>query len=199
MCRKRILWRNRRPIQYGFGDGTKDFEYILKCPSIIYKSYYWLKLSCEVIPRFLLESSLRRDLRAWSIITGAKTCKTEKKKKKRERLKEKREREKKVDRSWFVITHIFIHGLTIVSFKHDRLSYFKKKHTHKRSKSSNEIVKLRVFTVYNVHIVALRLPDSLSNWNLRELFIFGERGKPDYPETNRSEQKREPTTNSTQI
>ena len=85
-----------------------------------------------------------------------------KKKKKRERLKEKREREKKVDRSWFVITHIFIHGLTIVSFKHDRLSYFKKK-THKRSKSSNEIVKLRVFTVYNVHIVALRLPDSLSN------------------------------------
>lgn len=80
VCRKRILWRNRRPIQYGFGDVTKDFEYILKCPSIIYKSYYWLKLSCEVIPRFLSESSLRRGLRAWSIITGAKTCKTEKKK-----------------------------------------------------------------------------------------------------------------------
>ena len=80
----------RRPIQYGFGDGTKDFEYILKCPSIIYKSYYWLKLSCEVIPRFLLESSLRRDLRAWSIITGANTCKTEKKDwKKREKGRKK--------------------------------------------------------------------------------------------------------------
>ena len=78
-----------------------------------------------------------------------KLAKLKKKKKKRERLKEKREREKKVDRSWFVITHIFIHGLTIVSFKYDRLSYFKKK--HKRSKSSNEIVKLRVFTVYNHH------------------------------------------------
>ena len=92
VCRKRILWRNRRPIQYGFGDVTKDFEYILKCLSIIYKSYYWLKLSFEVIPRFLSESSLRRGLRAWSIITGAKTCKTEKKKKKEKRKTERKER-----------------------------------------------------------------------------------------------------------
>ena len=90
MCRKRILWRNRRPIQYGFWDGTKDFEYILKCPSIIYESYYWLKLSCEVIPRFLLESSLRRDLRAWSIITGAKTCKIKKKEKRKTERKERK-------------------------------------------------------------------------------------------------------------
>ena len=55
-----------------------------KCPSIVYKSYYWLKLSCEVIHRFLLESSLRRDLRARSIITGAKTRKTEKKRKEKD-------------------------------------------------------------------------------------------------------------------
>ena len=91
-------------------------------------------------------------------MTGAKTCKPEKRKKekKRERLKEKREREKKVDRTWFVITHIFIHGLTIVSFKHDRLSYFKKNHKQikqktQKVKSCNEIVKLRVFTVSNHH------------------------------------------------
>ena len=36
------------------------------------------------------------------------------------------------------------------------------------------------------------------NWNL-EVLVFEERGKPDYPEKNLSEQGREPTTNSTHI
>ena len=34
---------------------------------------------------------------------------------------------------------------------------------------------------------------SRSNWNL-EVFVFDERGKPEYPEKNLSEQSREPTT-----
>jgi len=37
-----------------------------------------------------------------------------------------------------------------------------------------------------------------SNWNV-ETLVFEERGKPEYPEKNLSEQKREPTTNSTHI
>ena len=37
---------------------------------------------------------------------------------------------------------------------------------------------------------------SRSNWNL-EVLVFKERGKPEYPEKNLSEQGREPTTNST--
>ena len=37
-----------------------------------------------------------------------------------------------------------------------------------------------------------------SNWNL-EMLVFKERGKPEYPEKNHSEQSREPTTNSTHI
>ena len=32
-----------------------------------------------------------------------------------------------------------------------------------------------------------------------EMLVFEERGKPEYPENNLSEQRREPTTNSTQI
>ena len=44
----------------------------------------------------------------------------------------------------------------------------------------------------------LRLPDSWSNWNL-EMLVFEEREKPEYPEKNLSEQRREPTTNSTHI
>ena len=36
------------------------------------------------------------------------------------------------------------------------------------------------------------------NWNL-EMLLFEERGKPEYPEKNLSEQRREPTTNSTHI
>ena len=44
--------------------------------------------------------------------------------------------------------------------------------------------------------VVLRLPDSWSNWYL-EMLVFEERGKPEYPEKNLSEQGREPTTNST--
>ena len=36
---------------------------------------------------------------------------------------------------------------------------------------------------------------SRSNWNL-EVLVFDERGKPEYPEKNLSEQSREPTTNS---
>ena len=37
--------------------------------------------------------------------------------------------------------------------------------------------------------------NSRSNWNL-EMLVFEERGKPDYPEKNLSEQGGEPTTNS---
>ena len=37
-----------------------------------------------------------------------------------------------------------------------------------------------------------------SNWNL-DMLVFEERGKPKYPEENLSEQRREPTTNSTHI
>ena len=44
--------------------------------------------------------------------------------------------------------------------------------------------------------MVLRLPDSWSNWNL-EVLVFGERGKPEYPEKNLSEQGREPTTQPT--
>ena len=39
---------------------------------------------------------------------------------------------------------------------------------------------------------------SRSNWNL-EVLVFEERGKPEYPEKNLSEQGRETTTTSTQI
>ena len=39
---------------------------------------------------------------------------------------------------------------------------------------------------------------SRSNWNLKVL-VFMERGKPEYPEKNLSEQGTEPTTNSTHI
>ena len=46
--------------------------------------------------------------------------------------------------------------------------------------------------------MVLRLPDSWSNCNL-EVLVFEERGKPEYPGKNLSEQRREPTTNSTQI
>ena len=42
--------------------------------------------------------------------------------------------------------------------------------------------------------MVLRLPDSWSNWNL-EMLVSEERGKPEYPEKNLSEQRREPTTN----
>ena len=53
----------------------------------------------------------------------------------------------------------------------------------------------------HIHKVVLRLPDSWSNWNL-EMLVFEERAKPEYPEKNLSEQRREPTsprTNSTHI
>jgi len=41
-----------------------------------------------------------------------------------------------------------------------------------------------------MHEVVLRLPDSWSNWNLKML-TSEERGKPEYPEKNPSEQRRE--------
>ena len=50
----------------------------------------------------------------------------------------------------------------------------------------------------HIHKVVLRLPDSWSNWNL-EMLVFEERGKPEYPEKNLSEKRREPTTNSTHM
>ena len=46
--------------------------------------------------------------------------------------------------------------------------------------------------------MVLGLPDSWSNWNLGMLG-FEKRGKPDYPEKNLVEQRRERTTNSTHI
>ena len=46
--------------------------------------------------------------------------------------------------------------------------------------------------------MVLRLPDSWSNWNLEKL-VFGERGKAEYPEKNLSEQRREQSTDSTQL
>ena len=42
----------------------------------------------------------------------------------------------------------------------------------------------------------VRLPRSLSNWNL-EMLVLEERRKPEYLEKNLSEQGKEPTTNST--
>ena len=55
-------------------------------------------------------------------------------------------------------------------------------------------------SLWHIHIVivVLRLPDSWSNWNF-EMLDFEERGNPEYPEKNLSEQRREPTTNSTHI
>ena len=50
----------------------------------------------------------------------------------------------------------------------------------------------------DIHKVVLRLPHSLSNWNL-EVLVFEKRGKPEYPEKNLLEQRREPATNSTHI
>ena len=50
----------------------------------------------------------------------------------------------------------------------------------------------------HIHKVVLCLPDSWSNWNLKMLG-FEERGKPEYPEKNLSEQRREPSTNLTHI
>ena len=47
-------------------------------------------------------------------------------------------------------------------------------------------------------LVNLWPSDSRSNWNL-EMLVFEERGKPEYPKKNLSEQGREPTTNSTHI
>ena len=54
--------------------------------------------------------------------------------------------------------------------------------------------------IWRKHIrkVVLRLPDPWSNWNL-EMLVFEERGKPEDPEKNLSEQGREPSTNSTRI
>ena len=46
--------------------------------------------------------------------------------------------------------------------------------------------------------MVLCLPGFWSNWNL-EMLVFEERGKSEYPEKNLSEQRREPTTNSTPI
>ena len=40
----------------------------------------------------------------------------------------------------------------------------------------------------HIHKVVLRLPDSWSNWNL-EMLVFQDRGKPEYPEKNLSEQR----------
>ena len=46
--------------------------------------------------------------------------------------------------------------------------------------------------------MVLCLLDSRLHWNL-ELLVFEKREKPEYPEKNLSEQRREPTTNSTHI
>ena len=44
----------------------------------------------------------------------------------------------------------------------------------------------------------LRYANEPSNWNL-EVLVFMERGKPEYPGKNLSEQRGEPTTNSTHL
>ena len=51
---------------------------------------------------------------------------------------------------------------------------------------------------YHIHKVVLRLPDCWTNGNL-EMLVFEERGKPDFSEKTLTEQRREPTTNSTYI
>ena len=51
---------------------------------------------------------------------------------------------------------------------------------------------------YSPRLINLWPSDSRSNWNL-EMLVFEERGKPEYPEKNLSEQGQEPTTNSTHI
>ena len=48
------------------------------------------------------------------------------------------------------------------------------------------------------HRVAFLSTVSRSNWNL-EMLVFVEGGKLKYPEKNLSEQRREPTTNSTHM
>ena len=45
--------------------------------------------------------------------------------------------------------------------------------------------------------MVLRLPDSWSNWNL-EVLVFEERGKPEYPEKNLSEQSKGENQQQTQ-
>ena len=50
----------------------------------------------------------------------------------------------------------------------------------------------------HIHKLVLCLPDCGSKWNL-EMMVFEERGKPEYPEKNLSEHRREPTTNSTHM
>ena len=67
-----------------------------------------------------------------------------------------------------------------------------------RTKQLSMAATVGVISLYAYRGVVLRLPDSWSNWNLEMLF-FEETGKPQYPEKNLSEQRREPTTNSTHI
>ena len=64
-------------------------------------------------------------------------------------------------------------------------------------RDNNKIIIIMIW-MQHIHKVVLRLPDSWSNCNL-EMLVFEERGKPEYPERNLSEQRREPTTNSTHI
>ena len=46
---------------------------------------------------------------------------------------------------------------------------------------------------------ALRYGDNLQNELELEMLVFEERGKPEYPEKNLTEQRREPATNSNHI
>ena len=64
-------------------------------------------------------------------------------------------------------------------------------------KSSSEQIFFRKLSLGAPEVILL-LPDSWSNSNLKML-VFEERGKPEYSEKNLSEQRREPTTNSTHI
>ena len=52
--------------------------------------------------------------------------------------------------------------------------------------------------VLNARAFRIELEIGTRNWKL-EMLVFVERGKPEYPEKNLSEQRREPTTNSTHI
>ena len=77
--------------------------------------------------------------------------------------------------------------LFIKHFFHDRVSPFKLK------KKSNKSIYIAHIPCEYVHMRTTNI-----NRNL-EMLVFEERGKPEYPEKNLSEQGREPTTNSTHI
>ena len=80
--------------------------------------------------------------------------------------------------------------LNLTNFRDHRITPDKKK-------KINQLCLTRV-THNSLGLTNLWPSGSGSKWNL-EMLVFEERGKPEYPEKNLSEQRREPTTNSTHI